>query len=351
MADDPATEFVFYLDEEDEFLIVNKTLACAFGLNESIVLRRIHKWVKHNRKKQSEMHLKDGLYWTFNTIEEWRDEEFPFWGYDTVRYALIALEKLGLIFVGNYNDRKGDRTKWYTVNYAAYYAYLQLWIHHKRPMAGNGRRNPAYAALLEDWKAQRPTYTNLVTYHEQFGNLPSAIWQLTMSVTNIDQQHKTATKTPRKKAASAQKQKTSEPPQEQQAPLSEPEPLPAISPDVAKVFTAYHDNMGLMSSMLADKIKLAIEDYGADWIIEAIGKALENNKRTWAYVDGILRNWRANGKDAKPKILPFDTGGNNAPTNVAPPTQEDVDAQTDGSRYRRYDANGKFLGFGREESA
>lgn len=200
---DESVDFTYYLDEEDEFLIVNRTLACAVGLHPSMVLRRVHKWVKRNRGEQSEDHLKDGVYWSYNTYEQWREKDFPFWSFDTVRRAFVELQKLGLLFVGNYNKRRGDQTKWYTVNYSAYTAFLKLWTHHKRPVAGEGRRSVAYQAFLEDWQAQRISYTSLATCNGQFGNLPSATLQLATTITNIDQQHKNTEKKKTKAVADA----------------------------------------------------------------------------------------------------------------------------------------------------
>ena len=58
-------------------LQVLPSLAVAIGLNESIIVQQIHYWTSHNERAKSQIHFKDGHYWTFNTIEE-LNEQFPF---------------------------------------------------------------------------------------------------------------------------------------------------------------------------------------------------------------------------------------------------------------------------------
>lgn len=64
----------------------------------------------------------------------------------------------------------------------------------------------------------------------------------------------------------------------------------------ARVFRAYEENIGLLTPMLADKIKDALDLFSADWIIEAIGIAVQQERRAWSYVEGVLKNWKRNGK-------------------------------------------------------
>ena len=62
-------------------------------------------------------------------------------------------------------------------------------------------------------------------------------------------------------------------------------------PSLEKVLDLYETNIG----ELTDQLKLIITDnydeYGGDWITEAISEAVRQNKRTWAYIEGILQNW------------------------------------------------------------
>lgn len=95
-------------------IVVNRDIAKVLGLNETIVLQQINYWLEVNRKK--EHNFRDGKYWTYNTIEEWR-EEFPFWSKETVKRIFKKLREMKLLLIGNYNTMKMDRTLWYTIDY------------------------------------------------------------------------------------------------------------------------------------------------------------------------------------------------------------------------------------------
>ncbi len=153
-----------YLDDGD-ILIVNKTLASAIGLNESIALRQIHHWIEINWKSNSEKHYQDGCWWTYNTYEEWTSENFPFLSRDTVRRTLLTLESLGLVETGNYNARPGDQTKWYTINYARFDAFMAHWNEHGCPNVSN---RSAYKAYLPIWQV---AMTNIASCIGQDSNL------------------------------------------------------------------------------------------------------------------------------------------------------------------------------------
>ncbi len=172
-----------YFLDDDDILVVNRTLAKAIGLNASIALRQVYYWMKENRKKKSEKHFHDQCWWTFNTYQEWVDGNFEFWSYDTVRRALKHLEHLGLIYVGSYNERKGDQTKWYTVNFGAYDAFMRLWTDHASPRAGDGRHTTEYQAFIEDWSEQKQQHTNMASCIDQYGKLHTPSLQVAQTVT------------------------------------------------------------------------------------------------------------------------------------------------------------------------
>ncbi len=66
---------------------------------------------------------------------------------------------------------------------------------------------------------------------------------------------------------------------------------------VGNSFTVYEQNIGPLTPAVAERIKLAEQDYSIAWVVEAIGLAARRNKRRWDYVEGILRNWHRDGKD------------------------------------------------------
>lgn len=91
---------------------VDIKLASLLGNNRSILLSNIKFWVTENQKNNRNYH--EGMYWTFNTTESYH-EHFPYIKPNTIGKYLRELEQLGILKVGNFNKRKYDRTKWYTV--------------------------------------------------------------------------------------------------------------------------------------------------------------------------------------------------------------------------------------------
>lgn len=64
------------------------------------------------------------------------------------------------------------------------------------------------------------------------------------------------------------------------------------------VVSAYENEIGLLTKTIGEDIQTAVEDYGGEWVIEAIGVAARANKRRWNYVNGILKRWKVEGKQS-----------------------------------------------------
>jgi len=109
--------------------VINTELACLIGLNEAIVLQQLHYWLEKNKATATNFH--DGRFWTYGTVQEYRDRDFRFWSFDTVKRTLTKLAKLGFVLQGNYNKMKLDQTKWYSIDYTA----LDEWIQKNAPIS------------------------------------------------------------------------------------------------------------------------------------------------------------------------------------------------------------------------
>ncbi|MBI3738667.1 MAG: DnaD domain protein [Chloroflexi bacterium] len=65
------------------------------------------------------------------------------------------------------------------------------------------------------------------------------------------------------------------------------------------VFKLYEENIGPLTPLIADALKDAEETYSAEWIADAIGLAVKNNKRNWKYCEAILKRWKEEGRAEK----------------------------------------------------
>ena len=67
------------------------------------------------------------------------------------------------------------------------------------------------------------------------------------------------------------------------------------------VFKLYEENIGPLTPMISDALKDAEATYPDHWLDEAMRIAVENNKRSWRYIEAILKRWEAEGKDREAK--------------------------------------------------
>lgn len=99
---------------DEQYLALLPTLATRIGVNEAIIVQRIHFWLGVN-VKNGRHHA--GRKWIYNTYPEWHDQ-FPFWSESTIKRTMWSLEKQGIIeSTDSLNRMNSDRTKWYTINY------------------------------------------------------------------------------------------------------------------------------------------------------------------------------------------------------------------------------------------
>ena len=78
----------------------------------------------------------------------------------------------------------------------------------------------------------------------------------------------------------------------------------SVKRDEVNAFTLYESNIGVLTPLIADTLGDAEKEYTLDWIKDAIGLAVLNNKRNWRYCETILKRWKESGKDdgkGKPK--------------------------------------------------
>jgi DnaD/phage-associated family protein len=75
-------------------------------------------------------------------------------------------------------------------------------------------------------------------------------------------------------------------------------PLPRIRviAERPSIYTLYEQNIGLLTPLVAEQMLEAERRYPRDWIEEAFGEAVGNNKLSWRYIERILERWALEGK-------------------------------------------------------
>lgn len=69
-------------------------------------------------------------------------------------------------------------------------------------------------------------------------------------------------------------------------------------PSSSGILKMYGDNIHPVSSPVeAEKLKTLVDTHGETFVAKAIERAVMRNKRSLAYITGILNNWEANGYD------------------------------------------------------
>ncbi len=69
--------------------------------------------------------------------------------------------------------------------------------------------------------------------------------------------------------------------------------------DRPNIFALYEQNIGLLTPMISEELKDAERDYPAGWVEDAFRIAVKQNKRNWAYVSGILKRMKTEGRGDK----------------------------------------------------
>lgn len=73
-----------------------------------------------------------------------------------------------------------------------------------------------------------------------------------------------------------------------------------ILPERPNIFRIYEQNIGNLTPMIADALRDAERDFPSEWLEDAIRAAVENNKRSWRYILGILKRWEKEGRGYDP---------------------------------------------------
>ncbi len=65
------------------------------------------------------------------------------------------------------------------------------------------------------------------------------------------------------------------------------------------VLDLYRDLIGEVSEDLENEIELAVKQFTAPWVADAIRESVKRKRKDWYYIAGILKNWQRYGKDVE----------------------------------------------------
>jgi hypothetical protein len=100
----------------------------------------------------------DGRRWIVNSLTQWQKDHFPHWrALGTVKDALRILKDKGLILPGNHNQKKQDRTLWYTVNFDHPLLKEAGYVEHK-PSA---KKEPMQKSKIDQCKGQKLAFAKV----------------------------------------------------------------------------------------------------------------------------------------------------------------------------------------------
>jgi DnaD/phage-associated family protein len=109
------------------------------------------------------------------------------------------------------------------------------------------------------------------------------------------------------------------------------EPIKNISSSSTggRIFEIYEQEIGALTPLVRDAIVEAEQTYPPDWLPEAIGIAAASNKRSWKYVEGILKNCKA--KNIRPSLSNAEVkqNGKNRQSAASSPKADPIRIESD----------------------
>jgi len=223
-------------------MVINSDLAVEIGFNESIVFLQLEFLIRNSTSEEHE-----GRKWTYQSLTDLKENYFPWWSKATIKRAIDHLVEMGLICVGNFNRYKYDRTQWYALCYQGIEALSSV-------------------KVGGDETCMLQNETRFLQNETQFSQNETTIPEIpTENTTEINDDE--VGETPEKSEIANQ----------------------------PNIFELYESEIGILTPMISDSLKCAVGDYPDEWIREALRISAKNNKRSWSYVETILKRWRVDG--------------------------------------------------------
>lgn len=92
------------------------------SVEKAILLKELYGWIKINKDNNRNIYY--GVAWTYNSAKA-LNEKFRYMHPKSIWRWINELSGDGLICINRFNEKKYDKTNWYTINWAAYAAICE----------------------------------------------------------------------------------------------------------------------------------------------------------------------------------------------------------------------------------
>ena len=105
----------------------DEQLAIDFDVESAIFIQSLAQWTRRNAANNHNFH--EGRYWSYNTYDA-LTKIFPYWSKKQIERLTLKCINHGLMLKGNFNQKKYDKTCWYSMTDKAlmYFPYLSSLI-------------------------------------------------------------------------------------------------------------------------------------------------------------------------------------------------------------------------------
>lgn len=133
----------------------NSILAKQFGVFGALIIGHFQFWIKLNKNKGS--NHKENRTWTYQTQKSIQ-EQFSYWGLETVKYTIEKLVKDGVLIRKNFNKKKFDKTWWYA------FADEELFVGNSKKVCKDNSPYETRKSPYETRKSPAPIPDTKTTY-------------------------------------------------------------------------------------------------------------------------------------------------------------------------------------------
>ena len=105
----------------------DEQLAIDFDVESAIFIQSLAHWTRRNAANSHNFH--EGRYWSYNTYDA-LTKIFPYWSKKQIERLTLKCINHGLMLKGNFNQKRYDKTCWYSMTDKAlmYFPYLSSLI-------------------------------------------------------------------------------------------------------------------------------------------------------------------------------------------------------------------------------